>query len=94
VRQPACATLSAMDLEVPVSLLEDLHAAAAASSGIHLDPDVGTHFDICSVFDPEDAAGCACGIPRLLRDLAELMPLPDGARRPYRPEWVPSGVSA
>ncbi len=74
-----------MDL-VPVPLLEDLHAAAAMSADVH--------GDICWVHDPESPAECTCGIPSLLRSLAEALPLPSGAERPYRPEWVPSGATA
>lgn len=70
---------------LPVSLLEDLHAAAAVCAGS------GIHFDACSVYDPDRPDfGCSCGIPGLLRALAELLPLPAGAAQPYRPAWVPS----
>lgn len=76
-----------MDLALPVSLLEDLHATAAAGDGVH--------YDVCTLFDPEQPdAGCSCGVPQLLRALAELMPLPAGAARPYRPEWAPAAASA
>jgi hypothetical protein len=73
-----------MDLALPVPLLEDLHALAAMSADIH--------GDICTVHDPEcpDGFGCTCGVPRLLRSLAELLPLPEGAQAPFRPAWVPS----
>jgi hypothetical protein len=73
-----------MDLVLPVPLLEDLHALAAMSADIH--------GDICTVHDPEcsDGFGCTCGVPRLLRSLAELLPLPEGAQAPFRPAWVPS----
>lgn len=64
---------------LPVSLLEDLHAAAAASGGIHFDPDDGTHFDICTVYTEGSGFGCTCGVPQLLRSLAELLPLPVAA---------------
>jgi hypothetical protein len=74
-----------MDL-VPVPLLEDLHAAAASGDG--------PHFDVCTVYTGPDGFGCTCGIPSLLRSLAELLPLPPGAERPFRPEWVPSGATA
>ena len=75
-------------MDLPVEVLEDLHALAAISGDVHA--------DICAVHDPEypDDYGCSCGFPRLLRSLAELMPLPEGARAPYRPSWVPSARAA
>jgi len=64
-----------------VELIESLHAAAA--DGLHI------HNDLCQQFDPDAATICTCGIPSLLRQLAEAMPLPSGARQPYKPAWVP-----
>jgi hypothetical protein len=72
----------AMELDVPTPLLEDLHALAAISGSIH--------GDICWVHDPENPDGCTCGAPKVLRQLAELLPLPVGAVQPYRPSWSPS----
>jgi hypothetical protein len=71
-------------VDAPVSLLEDLHATAAASEVVH--------FDVCTVYTAEDGFGCTCGVPALLRSLAELLPLPEGARAPYRPAWTPANV--
>lgn len=79
----------AMELDaLPVPLLEDLHALAAMSSIVHADG--------CSVHDPDlpDGYGCTCGSPRVLRQLAEALPLPEGARAPYGPAWVPSARAA
>jgi hypothetical protein len=75
-----------MDLEVPVPLLEDLHAAAAAGSDVH--------FDVCSVYTGPDGFGCTCGVPALLRSLAELLPLPLDAAHPYKPAWAPTGAAS
>lgn len=78
----------ALTVDLPVEVLEDLHAAAAASRDVHL--------DICGLYNTEslDEPGCTCGMPRLLRSLAELLPLPAGAREPWRPAWVPSARAA
>lgn len=67
-----------------VELLESLHAAAAASADVH--------FDVCSVYTESPEYGCSCGVPSLLRQLAEAMPLPSGAQQPYRPQWVPASA--
>lgn len=75
-----------MDLALPVPLLEDLHAAAAAGNDVH--------FDVCSVYTEADGFGCTCGVPSLLRSLAELLPLPPGAQRPYEPAWAPAAAVA
>jgi hypothetical protein len=77
-----------MAVDLPVPLLEDLHALAAISATVHA--------DVCTVHDPEFPGdyGCTCGFPRLLRSLAEHLPLPAGASQPYRPAWVPTARAA
>lgn len=70
-----------------MELLESLHAVAAVRDGVH--------FDICSVYDPENPiSDCTCGVPRMLRDLATLLPLPADATQPFRPAWVPPSRAA
>ena len=70
--------------DLPVELLESLHAAAAASRDVH--------FDICQLYVPGHPDICTCGMPALLRDLATALPLPPGAVQPYRPDWVPAAA--
>jgi hypothetical protein len=69
---------------LPVSLLEDLHAAAA--DGAHI------HNLLCDAMDLDAAGHCSCGVASVLRQLAELLPLPAGAAQPYRPAWVPAAA--
>ena len=76
-------------VDLPVELLESLHAAAADGANIH-----AAHNLLCSALDRDDPDWCDCGIPKLLRGLAELLPLPPGAQQPYRPAWVPSTAVA
>ena len=72
-----------MVINPPVSLLEDLHAIAADGRNVHN--------LLCDAMDLDTSGDCTCGTARVLRALAEMLPLPPGAQAPYRPEWAPAG---
>jgi hypothetical protein len=70
--------------DLPVGLLEELHAVAADGRNVHN--------LLCDAMDLDNAGRCSCGVAAVLRSLADLLPLPPGAMQPYRPEWTPAAA--
>lgn len=73
-----------MVISPSVSLLEDLHALAADGRNVHN--------LLCMTKDLDDEDNCSCGAAKVLRALAELLPLPADAAQPYRPAWTPGSA--